>query len=195
MRKFGALNNEVVGSHTEQEWKDLLVAWGWRCFYCGNPVYEGAIDDASCATKDHLFPISRGGVDFIWNIVVACLRCNRLKGDRTVEEFREARPGICTGIPSVKTIEEAERKAAVNFMTQAVQFLSPRTVMAPQRDSAWYVNRKRALQQQAAEIVRLRLVDAGQMTLPIFGDGTAKKLAQSEISSLAFKGMDVTRKA
>jgi 5-methylcytosine-specific restriction endonuclease McrA len=87
-RKFGALDQSVVGSHTEREWLDLLTQWNWLCFYCGEFIQRGAVDSKHEATKDHMTPISRGGVDFIGNIVPACLRCNQLKGESTVEEFR-----------------------------------------------------------------------------------------------------------
>ena len=55
--------------------------------------------------------------------------------------------------------------------------------------------RRRLLHQQALRIRRLQLEACGQLVLPIYGSGITKKLAQSEISSLPFKGMDVTRKA
>jgi hypothetical protein len=44
------------------------------------------------------------------------------------------------------------------------------------------------------ELQRLRLEEAGQMILPMFGDGTAKKLAESEIACMPFKGMHVTER-
>ena len=102
---FGALHNEVVGSHTEAQWQWLVRNYGFTCFYCGNPVrprgktlYIGGTwvvcDETGVAllpenelTKDHLHPLSRGGVDFLWNIRPTCLRCNRQKGSLTCEEF------------------------------------------------------------------------------------------------------------
>ena len=53
--------------------------------------------------------------------------------------------------------------------------------------------RRMVLRNQAAELQRLQREACGQMVLPIFGTGAAKKLAQSEISSLPFKGMDVRK--
>lgn len=40
------------------------------------------------ASVDHLTPVSRGGTDEEENLVTACRRCNSLKKDRTLEEFR-----------------------------------------------------------------------------------------------------------
>jgi len=42
------------------------------CVYCGG---EGG-------SVDHVIPYSRGGNDHIDNLVTACMRCNRAKGDR-----------------------------------------------------------------------------------------------------------------
>ena len=113
---FGALNQDIIGSHTESEWQQLLRDSGWRCYLCGNHVYtrdmasrsgdgrdaserlHGRVPPEHEATKDHLCPTSRGGVNFIWNIRPACLRCNRLKGNKTLEEFIATRP-LWFGLP------------------------------------------------------------------------------------------------
>jgi len=36
---------------------------------------------------DHSRPISRGGTDYLRNLVPACIECNRSKGDLTSREF------------------------------------------------------------------------------------------------------------
>ena len=51
----------------------------FSCQYCGSD------DDL---TFDHLIPRSRGGQTTWTNVVAACLRCNLLKGNRTLEEAR-----------------------------------------------------------------------------------------------------------
>ncbi|RZU99290.1 HNH endonuclease [Spiribacter vilamensis] len=50
------------------------------CLYCGErrPVRE--------LSRDHIKPISRGGIDTWSNVVTACKRCNNLKGNRTPEQ-------------------------------------------------------------------------------------------------------------
>jgi hypothetical protein len=47
-------------------------------------------------TKDHLVPLFHNNirVDEIWNIRPADLRCNRLKGSKTVSEFLNERQGL-----------------------------------------------------------------------------------------------------
>jgi hypothetical protein len=55
-----------------------LVA-GIPCHWCGVPMTarNGQPKDPTDATRDHVFPKSRGGKDRVW----ACLRCNTLKGN------------------------------------------------------------------------------------------------------------------
>lgn len=66
------------GSFTEQEWQELLTQFGNRCAYCGA---EGPM------TRDHKLPLSRGGTNWINNIVPACMTCNNRKHARTEAEF------------------------------------------------------------------------------------------------------------
>ncbi len=47
------------------------------CHYCGDPA----------ASRDHVVPKSRGGRNDPLNIVPACLPCNQLKADLSLEEF------------------------------------------------------------------------------------------------------------
>jgi hypothetical protein len=52
------------------------------CHYCGHA------DKKQYMHRDHMIPKSRGGSGRKGNVTVACPRCNLLKNDRTVEEFR-----------------------------------------------------------------------------------------------------------
>jgi 5-methylcytosine-specific restriction endonuclease McrA len=54
---------------------------GRRCVYCAAPL------DFAFATLDHVHPLSHGGPHTLGNLVVACGRCNRLKGDLLPHEF------------------------------------------------------------------------------------------------------------
>jgi hypothetical protein len=188
---YGALNNAIVGSHTREEFDELVATWGWRCYFCGIPVRECVKSAPDQLTEEHLIPLSRGGVDFIWNVVPACLHCNQLKGVLTAEEFQLARPGLVqrqaqesTGVPLKETHP--------TFAQQAAAYLDPKLAMDRPRD--YYEKRREFLRKQASEIRRLQLVDAGQMTLPIFGDGTARKLCDTEAATLPFQGMDLERR-
>ncbi len=50
------------------------------CLYCGESRRVREL------SRDHIKPISRGGVDTWTNVVTACKRCNNLKGNRTPEQ-------------------------------------------------------------------------------------------------------------
>ncbi len=60
-------------------WEQIVKAFGGKCFYCGCSDHP--------LTRDHVVPISRGGLDDFGNVVPACGRCNASKGARTLDEF------------------------------------------------------------------------------------------------------------
>ncbi|MUL44333.1 HNH endonuclease [Streptomonospora sp. PA3] len=61
----------------------LLAKFDRACAYCGAAGVPLNID--------HVHPKSRGGTDRVSNLVLACIGCNRAKGDRPVAEFAPAR--------------------------------------------------------------------------------------------------------
>lgn len=71
------LNRKVLGF--------IYDSCGGCCFYCG--VH---LPPFSKWEVDHMNPTAKGGEDTFYNVVAACCGCNRSKGNRTVEEFREA---------------------------------------------------------------------------------------------------------
>lgn len=191
-RKFGALDQSVIGSHTEREWLDLLSQWNWLCFYCGEFIQRAAVDPKHEATKDHMTPISRGGVDFIGNIVPACLRCNQLKGESTVEEFRADKAWVRQEKSTGNTMLAAKKNLPQDFSaippvpTVEIAAMWKRVVDdAAQRktidgdDFAKRERRRAVLKAQADSIKRTRLEAAGQMSL-VFGEGQARKLMETE---------------
>jgi len=48
------------------------------CWYCGEKA----------TTLDHVHPKHKGGTSKYENLVAACIRCNSIKGPRTIERFR-----------------------------------------------------------------------------------------------------------
>ena len=50
------------------------------CLYCGSRFSRRSL------TRDHVTPISQGGLDAWNNVVTACKRCNHHKGGRTPEQ-------------------------------------------------------------------------------------------------------------
>jgi 5-methylcytosine-specific restriction endonuclease McrA len=86
----------------------LLEKWEYRCAYCGATDVPLQVE--------HIKPRSRGGSDRVSNLTVACVDCNRKKGNRTAEEF---------GHPEVedqarKSLKDA---AAVNSTRWAVKHM------------------------------------------------------------------------
>lgn len=73
----------------------LCACQDGRCFYCdtefAGPVQAKDRLRQDQWTRDHLFPRSRGGGKGR-NIILSCVRCNRLKGDRlpTRDELKRA---------------------------------------------------------------------------------------------------------
>lgn len=62
--------------------KNVYLRDKGTCQYCGKKV---ALSEF---TYDHVVPRSKGGVTRWENIVVACLRCNQMKRDRTPAQAR-----------------------------------------------------------------------------------------------------------
>lgn len=52
----------------------------YRCQYCGIPMKHMKM------TLDHILPKSRGGKTTWDNVVLACVKCNQQKGNKTLEE-------------------------------------------------------------------------------------------------------------
>ncbi len=50
------------------------------CLYCGNRFATRDL------TRDHIIPVSQGGLDKWSNVATACRRCNNYKGGRTPEQ-------------------------------------------------------------------------------------------------------------
>ncbi|WP_243716722.1 RNA-guided endonuclease IscB [Actinomadura darangshiensis] len=68
----------------------LLEKWGRVCVYCG------AVDVP--LNVDHIHPRSEGGSDRISNLTLACVPCNRAKGDQPVQRFLARRPAVLARI-------------------------------------------------------------------------------------------------
>ena len=68
-------------SYTHQQWKETVIFFGGECAYCGHTTRKG-----ERLTRDHLEPVSKGGVTTEDNIVPACAHCNSSKG---TSEWRE----------------------------------------------------------------------------------------------------------
>jgi len=52
------------------------------CAYCGGEFSGQRL------TRDHVLPVSQGGIDQWMNVVTACRSCNQVKGGRTPEQAK-----------------------------------------------------------------------------------------------------------
>lgn len=62
--------------------RELFLRDAYLCMYCGNNYND------SLLTRDHVVPISKGGLDRWSNVVTACKNCNTRKGCRRPEEAK-----------------------------------------------------------------------------------------------------------
>jgi 5-methylcytosine-specific restriction endonuclease McrA len=80
--KRRVLKLNAKGTHTEQQLRWKYEYYGKRCYYCNKPLSINEL------TEDHRIPLSKGGTDWIANIVPCCRRCNPQKGNKTEQEYR-----------------------------------------------------------------------------------------------------------
>lgn len=59
---------------------NIFLRDNYTCQYCG-------CTDKKSLTIDHIHPVSKGGDSSEKNLCVACLKCNNLKGNKSLEEF------------------------------------------------------------------------------------------------------------
>ena len=90
-QRYRARKRNAQGTFTDADWKAKLEYYGYRCRYCGihkSETNEGWLE------ADHAIPLSRGGANWISNIVPACKSCNCSKGTKTFKEFLNAKKEI-----------------------------------------------------------------------------------------------------
>ncbi len=72
---------KAKGFHTVEEILTKLENQNYLCYYCSKSIRRKY-------HRDHMFPLIRGGSDYISNIVLACPSCNLKKNTMTAEEFQ-----------------------------------------------------------------------------------------------------------
>jgi 5-methylcytosine-specific restriction endonuclease McrA len=60
--------------------RELFARDRWTCAYCGKLFSEAKL------TRDHIIPVSRGGLDIWTNVVTACEHDNHRKDDKLLDE-------------------------------------------------------------------------------------------------------------
>lgn len=79
-RRWRRKKLDAAGSHTPEDIVAIYQSQKGLCYYCGVEVGEKY-------EVDHVDPISQGGSDSAWNLVIACPSCNRSKGDKSFVEW------------------------------------------------------------------------------------------------------------
>ncbi len=74
-------NRNAEGRFTLKEWNVKLEEYNYRCAYCGCELNSETI------TVDHKVPLSRGGANYIWNVVPACKTCNSKKYNKSHNKY------------------------------------------------------------------------------------------------------------
>ena len=77
-KNWNAKKLGVIGSFTKEEYQTLLNSYNNNCGYCF---------ERSAYTIDHIIPVSKGGTNYISNIMPACLECNGQKSNRLLSEW------------------------------------------------------------------------------------------------------------
>lgn len=68
-------------SDAKREWRKMIKEkWNNECAYCGS---------TENLTIDHVVPRSKGGSDFVTNVVCSCKGCNSDKGRTDIWEWYE----------------------------------------------------------------------------------------------------------
>lgn len=69
-------------TYTLTDWKDAMVHFKGCCSYCGTQQSRKIR-----LTRDHVIPVSQGGLTVRTNIAPACGRCNSSKSNNTLQEW------------------------------------------------------------------------------------------------------------
>lgn len=85
-RDYASRRANAIGNFTSRDYLKLLRRTLGKCYYCTK-------NEAN--SIDHVLPLSRGGTNFIGNIVPACGSCNYSKGPRTIAEWKYGK-SLCT---------------------------------------------------------------------------------------------------
>lgn len=67
--------------------KQLFKRANGRCHYCNRKTSPKSGSKLK-PTKDHVVPKSKGGLNKLRNVVLACHKCNQKKADESYDDFR-----------------------------------------------------------------------------------------------------------
>jgi HNH endonuclease len=151
---------EAKGSHTLKQWHNRIEFQNTLCYWCFRSLTDPD-DGLFKGTKDHLVPLSRGGSNFIENIVAACWDCNRRKRNKTATEYtaylaeHEKQISEVSTLPASMNVFRFPSKprftAVIPEIKEAIFHIAQSTTPPPPTDPA---ERRKMLRQQIATILR-----------------------------------------
>lgn len=83
--KFVSSTKHRTGEDTMlslSDWKEAMLFFRGCCGYCGAQQSR-----RTKLTKDHVVPVSHGGLTIKRNIIPACVSCNCSKGDKLLDDW------------------------------------------------------------------------------------------------------------
>lgn len=83
------------------DWRDAMLHFHGSCAFCGKPEGRAKADKLD---RDHLIPLSKGGKAVRNNIIPACRKCNRGRGNKDWREWFKEQPFYCE--QRAKTVEQ-----------------------------------------------------------------------------------------
>lgn len=78
--------SQLDANYTYKDWLKLVREHKNRCYYCGIKMTRK--EGLHQRTRDHIVPLSNGGLDVLSNIVPACKSCNGRKTDKSITEWK-----------------------------------------------------------------------------------------------------------
>jgi len=76
-----------IPNYSLVDWRDAMLQFHGSCAFCGKPEGRARKDKLD---RDHLIPLSKGGKTERNNIIPACRRCNRGRGNKDWQSWYEA---------------------------------------------------------------------------------------------------------
>lgn len=77
-------------THRFRRWRDdALKSFDYRCFWCAKKflLTDYGLFVVCHYEIDHIVPISLGGDNDFSNLTISCPDCNRMKSNKTLEEW------------------------------------------------------------------------------------------------------------